>query len=211
MSIHSMYHKHMPHMRAIQRRRQGYVFWKATTAHIDHETPYHLELGCVRNREDLASGLGTLAEHLGRLRATDTSTPLATLLLILVGAEDGCKYHGYIQTRHGYVQVGLRRADEGGELTLVLTLDVLDAQDSSSLLVNDRAKTSLALDDDVGHTHLAAESGEEDDELDGVNIVCDDNQRRLLGLNESDGVVQTILHEQGLLRVLDPTLIRQDT
>ena len=78
----------MPHMRAIQRRRQGYVFWKATTAHIGHETPYHLELGCVGNREDLASGLGTLAEHLGRLRATDTSTPLATLLLILVGAAD---------------------------------------------------------------------------------------------------------------------------
>ena len=81
-----MYHKHMPHMRAIQRRRQGYVFWEATTAHIDHETLYHLELGCVRNREDLASGLGTLAEHLGRLVATDTSAPDTALLLKLIGA-----------------------------------------------------------------------------------------------------------------------------
>lgn len=189
-------------MRAIQRRRQGYVFWKATTAHIDHETPYHLELGCVRNREDLASGLGTLAEHLGRLRATDTSTPLATLLLILVGAEDRCKYHGYIQTRHGYVQVGLRRADEGGELTLVLTLDVLDAQDSSSLLVNDRAETSLPLHNDVGNTHLAAECGEEDDELDGVDIMSNDDKRRLLGLDEGDGMVETVLDKQRLLGIL---------
>ena len=160
------------------------------------------ELLSVGQGEGLASSLGTLAEHLRGFVATDTSTPLATLLLILVGAEDGCKYHGYIQTRHGYVQVGLRRADEGGELTLVLTLDVLDAQDSSSLLVNDRAETSLPLHNDVGNTHLAAECGKEDDELDGVNIMSNDDKRRLLGLDEGDGVVETVLDKQRLLGIL---------
>ena len=109
------------------------------------------------------------------------------------------------------LQVGLGGADKGGELALVLTLHVLEGQNGSSLLVNDRAKTSLALDDHVRDTHLAAKSGEEDDELDGVNIMRDDNQRRLLGLDKSDGVVQTILDEQGLLRVLDHALIIQDT
>ena len=99
-------------------------------------------------------------------------------------------------------QVGLRRADEGGELTLVLTLDVLDAQDSSSLLVNDRAETSLPLHNDVGNTHLAAECGEEDDELDGVDIMSNDDKRCLLGLDEGDGVVETLLDKQRLLGIL---------
>ena len=71
----------------------------------------------------------------------------------------------------GYVQVGLGGADKGSEFTLVLALDVLDDKDSSGLLVDDRAETSLALDDDVGDTHLAAESREEHDELNGVDVL----------------------------------------
>ena len=102
----------------------------------------------------------------------------------------------------GYVQVGLGGADKGSEFTLVLALDVLDNKDSSGLLVDDRAETSLALDDDVWHTHLAAEGGEEDDELNGVDIVGDDDERRLLGLDEGNTVVETVLDKQGLLGVL---------
>ena len=98
-----------------------------------------------------------------------------------------------------YVQVGLGGADKGGEFTLVLALDVLDNKDSSGLLVDDRAETSLALDDDVGDTHLAAESREENNELDGVNIVSDDDEGSLLGLYEGNSVVQTVLDEKGLL------------
>ena len=85
---------------------------------------------------------------------------------------------------------------------MVLRLDVLESENSSSLAVNDRSKTSLALDDDIGDTHLAAEGGEEDDELDGVDIVGDDNERRLLGLDERNTVVETVLDEEGLLGVL---------
>ena len=70
--------------------------------------------------------------------------------------------------------------------------------------MDDRAETGLTLDDDVGDAHLAAQGGEEDDELNRVNIVSDDDERRLLGLNESDTVVETVLDEEGLLGVLLP-------
>ena len=99
-------------------------------------------------------------------------------------------------------QVSLRRRDERRELALVLGLDILNREHGGSLLVDDGAETRLALDDDVGDTHLAAERGEEDDELNGVDIVGDDDERRLLGLDERNTVVETVLDEEGLLGVL---------
>ena len=67
------------------------------------------------------------------------------------------------------------------------------------LLVHDSSKTSLALHDGVRNTHLAAESGQEDDELDRVDIVRDQHQRSLLSLDESDDVVETVLDGVRLL------------
>lgn len=67
------------------------------------------------------------------------------------------------------------------------------------LLVDDRTQTGLALDNGIGDTHLAAESGQEDNQLNGVNVVGDENQRGLLVLNETDDVVQTVLDVVGLL------------
>lgn len=46
----------------------------------------HSEFLRIRGSEGLTSSLRTLAEHGGGLVATDTSTPLAALLLVLVGA-----------------------------------------------------------------------------------------------------------------------------
>ena len=65
--------------------------------------------------------------------------------------------------------------------------------------MDDRTETGLALDDDVWDTHLAAEGGQEDDELNGVNIVGDEDERSLLVLDETDDVVQTVLGDVGLL------------
>ena len=96
-------------------------------------------------------------------------------------------------------QVGFGSADEGGELALVLTLDVLEGQDSSGLLVNDRAETSLALDDHIRDAHLATERGEEDDELDGVDIVCNSNEGSLLGFDEGNNVVETVFDKERFL------------
>ena len=69
--------------------------------------------------------------------------------------------------------------------------------------MDDSPKASLVLHDNVGDTHLAAESGEVDDELNGVDIMSDDNERCLLGLNKRNDVVQAVLGEQRLLVRLD--------
>lgn len=99
----------------------------------------------------------------------------------------------------GNSQVGFGSTDEGSEFTLVLALDILEGQHSSGLLVHDGAETSLALDDHIRDTHLAAKSGKEDDEFDGVDIVRNDDERRLLGLDEGDTVVEAVLDEERFL------------
>jgi hypothetical protein len=105
----------------------------------------------------------------------------------------------------GDSQVSLSGGDDVGEIPLVFALDLLDSDNGSGLLVDDGTETGLALDDDVRNTHLPAESGKEDDELNGVDIVGDDDESRLLGLNEGNSVVETVLNEEGLLGLLRVT------
>lgn len=76
---------------------------------------------------------------------------------------------------------------------------MLRAYMTTNLLVDDGTETSLALDDGVRDTHLAAESGQENHQLNGVNIVGDEDQGSLLVLNQADDVVQTVLDGVGLL------------
>lgn len=118
--------------------------------------------------------------HLG-LGAHDTTTPLSASLVVLV---------------HEAILDG---GDKLGKLSLVLGADLGESEDSGGLLVNDRAETGLALDNGVGDTHLLAERGEEDDELDGVDVVGDQDEGGLLVLNEADNVVETVLDGVGLL------------
>ena len=68
--------------------------------------------------------------------------------------------------------------------------------------MDDRAETGLTLDDGVGDTHLAAEGREKDDELDGVDVVSDDDERGLLSFDQGDAVVETVFGEEGLLALL---------
>lgn len=65
--------------------------------------------------------------------------------------------------------------------------------------MDDGAESSLALDNGIGNAHLAAERRQEDNELDGVDIVGDQDERGLLVLNQADYVVQTVLDSVGLL------------
>jgi hypothetical protein len=155
--------------------------------------------------ETLASGLGALPKHLGRLVTTDTSTPMTASLLILVGAIDPLASSIIGQKKRENAQVSLGGADESAKLLLVLAPHVSESDDGRSLLVNDCSETGLGLDDHVGDTHLPAESGEEDDELDRVDVVGDDDQGGLLGFDQGDAVVETVLDEAGLLVVLKPT------
>lgn len=66
--------------------------------------------------------------------------------------------------------------DHLGKLSLVLGADLSQSEDSSGLLVDDRAESGLTLDDGVWDTHLSAESWEEDNQLNWINIVGDENQ-----------------------------------
>lgn len=83
-------------------------------------------------------------------------------------------------------QVSLGRANEGCKLALILrvAVNILQSEDRSSLLVDHRdgAEMGFALDDHIGDTHLAAKSEEEDDQLNGVDIVGNDDEGRLLVL-----------------------------
>jgi hypothetical protein len=57
------------------------------------------------------------------------------------------------------IQIRFSRTDKSSELTLVLTPHLLKSNNGGSLLVYDSAKTSLAFDDNIRNTHLAAECG----------------------------------------------------
>jgi len=64
--------------------------------------------------------------------------------------------------------------------------------------VDNCSEASLALDDDIGDTHFAAQGREVDNQLNGVNIVRYKNQRSLFVLNQSNDVVETVLDNIGL-------------
>lgn len=65
--------------------------------------------------------------------------------------------------------------------------------------MNNGTETSLALDNGEGDAHLAAKSGQENDQLNGVNVVGDQDERSLLVLDETNDVIETILDSVGLL------------
>lgn len=80
----------------------------------------------------------------------------------------------------------------------MLLADLGDGNSGGGLLVDELTETGLALDDAEGNIHLAAESGEPDDELNRVDIVGDDNELGLTRLNELSNVVKTELDVLGL-------------
>ena len=99
-------------------------------------------------------------------------------------------------------QVCFGSADERSQLPLIFTLHFLKNNDGSCLLVHDGSEACFTLHDDVGDAHLAAQGGEEDDELDGVDVVRDDDERGFLCFDEGDDEVETVPEEEGFLGVL---------
>jgi len=137
-----------------------------------------------RNRlKRVLDSVGTLGHLVLGLETHDSTTPGLASRLELLGV------------------VGLDGGDQGGELSLVLRTDISESQSSGSLLVDNSSKTSLALDDDVWDAQLAAESGQPDNNLNGVNVVSNDNEGSLLSLNQSGDVVDTVLDDMGLLGI----------
>ena len=95
-------------------------------------------------------------------------------------------------------QVGLGSTNKCGKLPLIVKFHFLKSDNGSRLLVHNSSETSFTLHDDVGNAHLAAQGGEEVDELDGVDIVRDDDERGFLGFDEGDDVVKAVFDEGGV-------------
>jgi hypothetical protein len=142
------------------------------------------KIALPRTHLDLDSTLKSLALLLGPsdgLGTHNTTAPVSLRLFVLLTVTllDGL--------------------DQLGQLSLVLRSNLGQSKNSSGLLVDDRAESGLPLDDGIRDTHLSAESGDEDDQLNGVNIVGDEDQGSLLVLNQADDVVETVLDGIGLL------------
>lgn len=101
-----------------------------------------------------------------------------------------------------YSQIGLRSGNEGGELAIILTTNLLDGNNGCRLLVDDRSEASLSLDDDVWDTHFSTQSRKVNDEFDGVDVMRDNDERCLLGLDQSNDVVETIFRIDGFFCAL---------
>ena len=68
--------------------------------------------------------------------------------------------------------------------------------------MHDSSEAWFTLHDDVGDAHLTAQGGEEDDELEGIDVVRHDDDHGFLGFNEGDDVDQAAIDEERLFGVL---------
>lgn len=99
-------------------------------------------------------------------------------------------YNGVVELLH---EISLQLC----ALNVILGVIGRKGNNSTVLLVHKSAQTGLALDDAEGDIHLAAQSGQPDDKLDGVNIVRDHNHGCLLLLDKSGHMLQAILEDSG--------------
>lgn len=67
------------------------------------------------------------------------------------------------------------------------------------LFVHDGPQSRLSLDNGIRHPHLPAQRRQKDNQLDGINIIGYQDQRRLLVFNQPHHVVQAILDHKRLL------------
>jgi len=88
------------------------------------------------------------------------------------------------------------------ELRSVLLIDVNHSDGGCSLLSDEQSESRLALHDGIWYTHLSAKSREPNDDLNGIDVMGDHNELRLLLLDQSSDVVDTILHIVWLLGAL---------
>jgi len=103
------------------------------------------------------------------------------------------------------VVVNFESLDEGLKVGEVFTTYFCQGEAGSGLLVDNFAEVGLATDEAEGHAHLAAESREENNHLDGVNVVSDHNEFSFLLLNEMGNVVQAELDMDGLITLVITT------
>jgi len=130
------------------------------------------------------SELCSMGHHVLVLDAHNTTTPGSSELVILV-------------------VLSAEVLGENLEVLEVLLAHLSKGDAGGGLLVNKLAEACLTLDEGEGDTLLSAESGEENEELNGVNVVSHNNELGLTLLNELGNVVETELDDDGLGSLLD--------
>ena len=113
------------------------------------------------------------------LDAHNTTTPVSSELLVLV-------------------ELSAEVLAEGLKVLEVLLADLGQGDSGGRLLVDELAEACLALDEGVGDALLAAEGRQEDEQLDGVDVVGHDDELGLARLDELGHVVKTELEHDGL-------------
>ena len=84
------------------------------------------------------------------------------------------------------------------EVLEVLLADFSESDASGGLLVDELAEASLTLNEGEGDSLLSAESREESEEFNGVNVVSNNNELSLTLFNEFSDVVETELDNNWL-------------
>lgn len=80
------------------------------------------------------------------------------------------------------------------EISVVFFLDFGKCDGGGGLLADQAAEAGLALDDAEGNVLLAAEGGQVEHQLNGIDVVGEDNELGGAILNESGDVVETVLN-----------------
>jgi len=127
--------------------------------------------------------LFSLSHHVLVLDTHDTTTPVSSEGLVIVEL----------------------RAEVLGEKLKILVVFLTDFSKSDaggSLLVDELAEACFSLDESIGNTLLAAESGQEDEELNRINIMSHDNKLSFAWFNELGYVVETELEDDWLRSLL---------
>ena len=125
------------------------------------------------------SEFSSVGHHVLVLDAHNTTAPVSSECLVLV-------------------ELSTEVLSKELEILVVLLADFSECDACSGLGVHELAKASLALDEGIGDTLLAAESWEEDEQLNGVDIVSHHNELGLALLNQLGNVVETELDQDGL-------------
>ena len=88
------------------------------------------------------------------------------------------------------------------ELSLIFLSDISDSDDCGLFLVDKASESFFVLDETVWDVLFSAELGQPEHELNGVDVVGNDDQLGLLVFDQSGHVVQTELEHLGLLVLL---------
>jgi len=125
------------------------------------------------------ANLLTGGHHVDVLDTHNTTSPGSAHLLILVELE-------------------VELSGELLEVDEVLSVDTAEGDTGGGLLVDESTEGSLSTDEAVSDGLLSAEGGEEAHDLDGIDIVGNDNELGGTVFNELGNVVESELEEDGL-------------